>query len=191
MFTTLKGDPALRSVNEAEFCARLARFGFANDAPRHYMLVRHPYARVISFFYDKLRHDLRDREKSSWQYSQRRLFPLAGVSGREDFETIRSALLKIELSAFIEFLPRITANRHLRPQTHIISGVAGLFLRETHFLRMEYDLEALHKIFGVNIRIKRNRTSHPDAPSLLTRNDREILNSVYARDFDALPYESA
>ncbi len=191
MFTTLKKDAALRSISEAGFLRRLAFSRIASAPARHYMVVRHPYDRAISFYYDKLENDLRNPEKNAWQHSQKRLFPLAGVTGAEDFETIRAALMEVSLSAFIEFIPSILKNRHLRPQTALLGGAAGALLTRTVFLRMENDLERLAEIFSVDVGVKRNATLHPEFGRALSREDRRILNAIYKKDFQTLPYDPA
>jgi hypothetical protein len=186
MYSTLAGTAALQEIDEAEF-SRMAAEKIMLRQPL-LIIVRNPYARLASFFADKLRKDL-ERASGSWQFSQLIFFPLVGLTVDDSFETIRQRLKSISFEDFVDYLPHAKANGHLRPQAELLStGDMNLARNTTAFL-METDLDQLWLRLGVPRQERQNATSSRLDPATLSRGRLDLINKIYAADFEAFGYD--
>ncbi len=154
---------------------------------RHVMAVRDPYARLASFFSDKLRHDLR-RSAGEWQYCQRIFFPLVGVDASDSFTEVREALLGISFDEFIDFLPQVRED-HLTPQGALLTAKNLDLSPVTSIFRIEVEASGFWDLVGVKDPPHANRTPSSADPLTLSRERLDIVNSIYADDFIRLGYE--
>ena len=185
MYSSLVSTGRLDEIGNADFAALAAERG---PGLRHLMAVRDPYARLASFFADKLRQDL-ERSSGRFQFCQIIFFPLIDLPRDASFETARDALLAISFDAFIDFLPSICADRHLQPQVALLEA-AGLDLRPfTRTFRVETEAALFWQAIGVPRPPWSNRSRTLPDLGTLTRDRLDIVNSVYADDFDCFGYD--
>lgn len=187
MYSSMVESDALEEIDDAEF-RLLATERVRGPGLRHIMAVRDPYGRLASFFADKLRRNLQ-RNSGSWQFSQLIFFPLVGVSADGPFEAARDALLGISFDAFIDFLPIVCGNGHLRPQVSLLSA-EGLDLRpHTEIFPIETASSHLWQAIGVERPPRANRSEALPDLTMLTRQRLDIVQTVYADDFSSFGYD--
>lgn len=187
MYSSFVETGLLEEVREAPFAALFAE-RCREPGFRHLVAVRNPYARLASFFADKLRRAL-VRPDAPWQFSQIMFFPLVGVSFEDSDQAKRDALLAISFEAFIDFLPQIWGNGHLRPQVMLLY-VEGMDLRPyTKVFPIETEREQLWQALGISSPPWTNYSR--DLPDLsgLSRERLDLINSIYANDFASFGYE--
>ncbi len=186
MYSTMVGTEVLREIGEVEFIIKAAKKLLHQE--RLLIAVRNPYARLASFFADKLRRDL-EREDGGWQFSQVIFFSLVNVTADDSFETIRSRLGSISFEAFVDYLPQVRMNGHLRPQADLLrAGDLDLVSHSTAF-QVETDLQRLWAHLGIRRPQRKNATfSHFD-PAILSQQRLDLINEVYLSDFESFGYE--
>ena len=145
-------------------------------------LVRNPYDRLVSFYFDKLNKSLNDGDYFS--RSQRIFFPiLDDISNASSLEKYQ-ALKAITFNEFIQLLPEIyDKNRHLHPQYWVFKN-----LRVDTFLQIENPAakQFMQENLGVDLKIKANVTQKKDLewePKSIT-----IVNHIYQKDFEKYGY---
>jgi len=154
---------------------------------RHLMAVRDPYARLASFFADKLRRDL-ERNSGAWQFCQMIFFPLLGIGLGDGFETVRDALRSISFEGFIDMLPRVCGNGHLRPQVNLLA-VEGLDLKAcTRIFPIETEAERLWTCLGIARPPRANSSEALPSLESLRRDQLDLVNTLYAEDFESFGY---
>lgn len=187
MYSSMVECGALQEIDELEF-ASLAAERVQGPGLRHLMAVRDPYRRLASFFADKLRRNLQ-RDSGSWQFSQLIFFPLVGASLDDPFEAARDALLGISFDSFVDFLPIVCGNGHLRPQVGLLHS-AGLALQpHTQIFPIETASPRLWEEIGVEGPPRANRSEALPDLTTLTRQRLDIIQAVYADDFSSFGYE--
>lgn len=187
MYSSLVKTGLFDEIGNAAFAA-LAAERCRGRGIRHLMAVRDPYARLASFFADKLRQDL-ERSSGRFQFCQIIFFPLIGLPRDASFEDARDALRAITFDAFIDFLPRIGADRHLQPQAGLLDA-AGSDLRScTRIFRAETEAAMFWQAIGVERPPWSNRSRTLPSIKTLTRDRLDIINSVYAADFACFGYD--
>lgn len=179
-------ESGLEEIDAAAFCARVKRDA-REPGFRHLMAVRDPYARLGSFFADKLRRNL-ERSSGNWQFCQMIFFPLVGVRLGDSFETARDALRSISFERFIEMLPSVCGNGHLRPQATLLD-VGGLDLKAcTHVFPIESAAERLWSHLGVERPPRANSSTEAPDMGSLRREQLDVINAIYAEDFTCFGY---
>jgi hypothetical protein len=141
--------------------------------------VRHPAARVVSVWRDKLVAPPRTENQA------RILERCPGLS------------TGMSLSAFIDWLGRTVPQRqyidkHWRPQHHFISARSGELAvdRLIRCERLDIDLKDIADRIGPIDDLRWiNRTSGTGGDLSLSDADHRIIRDVYARDFELLGYE--
>lgn len=189
MYSSL-GDAGLIEIEDRQLIeiAKIPNF-------RHLVLIRNPYKRLTSFFADKLRTNLRRAagewhcDSGEWQYCQRIFFPLAGVTQDDSFNTIRDGLLSITFEEFVESLPVISWENHLKPQVNLLNeNVLGLV--DTHeIFRMETDIEIFWDLISVVDPPHSNKSNEAPDIQNLEKEHIEIINNEYKNDFLRFNYE--
>lgn len=186
MYSSMMAIPTLREIGELEFTSKAADALGRNE--QLLMAVRNPYARLSSFFADKLRHNL-EREEGSWQFSQLMFFPLVGVTVNDSFAAIKQALQSISFEAFIDYLPHVWRNGHLRPQAELLrAGQLDLALHTCYF-PIETDGSKFWSHLGISEPPQMNTTFSRFDSLTLSRARLDSINDIYADDFAAFGYE--
>ena len=145
-------------------------------------LVRNPYDRSASFYFDKLHKSLDDSDY--FVRSQRIFFPVLGLekaSAKEKY----TALKAIDFNQFIELLPEIyDKNRHLHPQHWVFEP-----MKIKRFLQIEKekDQQLMQDELDIDLKIKANVTQKDDLP--WKPESRKIVNEIYKKDFDEYGYK--
>ena len=187
MYSSLVETGRLDEIGNAAFAA-LAAERCRGGGIHHLMAVRDPYARLASFFADKLRQDL-ERSSGRFQFCQIIFFPLINLPRDANFEQARDALRAISFDAFIDFLPRICADQHLQPQAGLLDA-AGVDLGScTRIFRVETEAAMFWQAIGVPRPPWSNRSRTLPSVKTLTRERLDIVNSVYAADFTCFGYD--
>lgn len=187
-----------RQTDKASFARLLLRK--VGLGPSAFLLVRNPYARVVSFFADKFRrHPALEREREfeefeGWQACQRMFFAPFGIDPAQSPEAISHALEAVSFSDVVDTLPdRYRRDPHLRPQ-HEIETISWRGLPQ----RVAFDglvpIEQMDPVLmrdrlGVDVGQSRNRTQRAPYTSHLTPQILSTLNTLYADDFERYGYQ--
>jgi hypothetical protein len=162
---------------------------------RHYMLVRDPYARLASFYSNKIAETgRRVAGGHRWQLCQRIFFPHVGVSGDEDPLEIDARLKALPFERFVGLLERVAwLDHHLIPQAESrwrrVRGTRfGVRLPVHRFLKMESDLDCLRSVLRLDLTIRENASETRAVDALFTPQMRAVVQRVYERDFVELGY---
>lgn len=162
---------------------------------RHLVLIRNPYNRLTSFFADKLRTNLRREagewhcDSGEWQFCQRIFFPLAGVRQDDSFNTIRDGLLSITFEEFVESIPVISWENHLKPQVNLLKGNVLTIVNNYEIFRMETDIENFWNLIGITNPPHSNKSNGAPDIKILGKEHIEIINNEYSDDFSRLNYD--
>jgi hypothetical protein len=162
---------------------------------RHYMLARDPYARLLSFYFNKLAIAEENLALARrWQHCQRVFFPSLGLTGSEDGASIGDRLRGISFERFVTLLDEVAwKDDHLLPQVESRRRrLRGTRLCVTlpldRVLRMETDIGLLASELGLDVRVRENRSEGPADVSLFTPAALTVVNRIYDRDFAELGY---
>ncbi len=176
----------------------------------HYLLVRNPYEKIVSFYKDKfLKLYSSDSELQS---SQKILLPYLGIDEKIDSKTqIKDKLINTSFDDFIYMLPKIyNADLHLTPQHWVMypllfkttattknqnqpiiqpRKIKRLSFRHIKILKIENTAEM--KIFSAkinfDINIKKYHTQEIKDPNI-SSDSIKIINQIYAKDFEIFGY---
>ena len=164
---------------------------------RHFLLVRDPYKRAVSFYKDKFRQVPLDKwlTYDELQSCQRLFCPHIDLTPNDSPAEIRHKLLSVSFAQFINLLPQVyQRDAHLRPQTQLIMiffrGMP-IKLKFDRILKVELadDLAYLQDELSIDLSKRHNSTHkiqlpNPWDPSLLA-----VVNNLYRADFEAFNYE--
>lgn len=175
-------ESSLGSINEDDFSLKLK-----SGAYSHFMAVRDPYARLASFFADKLRESV-ERNVGEWQPSQKIFFPFIGVAVGDPLRKVRDALLGISFDEFVDYLPHLR-EEHLVTQSNLFEA-GGIDLKPlTRIFRIETEVARLWRLLGIEEPPHANKTSmRPDVLSL-SRERLDVVNEIYSIDFLNFGYQ--
>lgn len=201
MYSSLLAQPNLTPVGRGKHIEeRLKQLIWRRESSRvHYLLVRNPYSRTISFFQDKFRFNLKRGRKSrlyaEWQKCQKLFFPHAGVKKNDRYEEIVDKLLSFEFPNFIELLPELwRMDDHLIPQCCVFLGRIKFVMRSNLFsniIRMENrdELNSMATELNIDLGMRRNTTAPQAIGEWFTPDQYKIINSVYEDDFNQFNYQ--
>ncbi|MDR9400936.1 MAG: sulfotransferase family 2 domain-containing protein [Psychroflexus sp.] len=147
-----------------------------------YALVRDPYDRLESFYFDKLHKSLDDTDY--FVRSQRIFFSVMNLEGSTAKEK-HEALKEIDFPKFIELLPEIyDRNRHLHPQYWMFKNT-----KYKRFLKIEHhqDQDMMRKKLNIDLNIKANVTDKQNID--WQKNMIEVVNKIYNEDFRLFDYQ--
>ena len=149
---------------------------------RKFGLVRDPYDRLVSFYFDKLHKSLDDSDY--FVRSQRIFFPVLGLEKASPIEKYQ-ALKAIDFNKFIGLLPEIhDKNRHLHPQHWVFEK-----LNMDKFLQIENEKaqQLMQDELDIDLQIKANVTQKDDIQWQPW--SRKMVNEIYQKDFEEYGYE--
>jgi hypothetical protein len=195
LYSSLCRQADLHPIGEA----RMVREILLGGRHRHLMFVRHPHDRLVSAYVDKFQTHPRwlgTPRFEGWQKIQHRYLKELGVDVDAGDEFIKDALLKVDFGTFIERLPRLfMRDAHLRPQHHRMSlairmRVRVAPLRIDELIRIEeIDHRRIRDDLGIELdTIRENATTHGPSSEYFTPRLREVVDRIYAKDFDLLGY---
>lgn len=148
---------------------------------KRFGLVRDPYERLVSFYFDKLNKSLDDT--NSFVRSQHIFFPVLNIEKASSLEKYR-ALKAIDFNEFIKLLPDIyDKNRHLHPQHWVFAC-----LKINRFLQIENQTSQyfIQNDLDIDISIKANVTQKDTFR--WNSESRKIVNTIYNKDFKKYGY---
>jgi hypothetical protein len=198
MFSTLKAQARLRPAGRGE----LWRHALAQRLPLvpvepHYLIVRDPFARIESFYRDKILQDPSLRGPfgyDDWQHCQRLLFPHIGVTREHAPHEIAARLRALPFERFLDVLPSVyRGDAHLAPQAETrwvrLAGPLRLALRFERVFRMERpgDLEALAKL-GIDLSTPANSTAEVEFAPRWSPARRALVARLYRGDLESFGY---
>jgi hypothetical protein len=137
-----------------------------------YLIIRHPFERIVSCFYDKCRVHCQNNFKI--QESQVLFANILGL--KSPFH-----LQSISFEIWIEKIDRMKIDPHLLPQTYNIENIVN----NIKLIMMEKDLSILGKIIDEDFSKKENSTKHPSWEFLIPKNMRKSIYNIYITDFNA------
>ena len=165
----------------------------------HYLLVRNPYARIESFFKEKLRKCiLKATETPPYQLKlhQQIFYPFLSLEIGDDVKDIQKRFLELTFDEFVKLLPKVfDKDTHLKPQSQALrTQVKDLFyihIKYTKILKIEdrVALEFLKNELALDMEIRINKTTDKFEEIKWDRELREIVNSIYIEDFKNFGYE--
>ena len=208
MFSSLtwlsRNSPAVMEIEQlSQIFAKPQSIFFKN----HYLLVRNPYKKIISFYKDRFYFvslTQKNNPCSPWQGVQKMIFPYLGIDEKRDS---REQILKKWNISFVDFvsniLPKIyKMNGHLTPQHWIFylrkrekgeiiitSTKKHPIFKNVEIIKIE-DREALTKFcekIGYDVNRKIHNTQKIEDPEL-TPDVIKIINKIYKDDFKIFGY---
>ncbi|MAN58635.1 MAG: hypothetical protein CMC08_02235 [Flavobacteriaceae bacterium] len=162
----------------------------------HYLVVRNPYDRLESFFKNKFRKNIHEREIERWEHCQRIFFPQMGLSNNVNYLENKAAFLKVTFEMFIKMLPLVyTHDAHLIPQSQseVLKLPKGNFrIKYTSVYKMELPkhLEILAKNLEIDLGHPLNPTKPTDNVVQWTPELRKIVAKLYEDDFRNYGYKT-
>ena len=148
---------------------------------KRFGLVRDPYERLASFYFDKLHKSLDDSDY--FVRSQQIFFSVLGVekaSSTEKYQSLRA----VDFNRFIELLPEVyDKNRHLHPQHWVFDKV-----RIDKFLQIEKESaqQLMQDKLDIDLNIRANVTKKDDLQ--WNSSSIKIVNEIYQKDFENYDY---
>lgn len=200
MYSTLKHQKNIERLvisNKTKYTIILNQW-LAKDL-KFYLIVRNPYDKIESFFKDKFRQSLNhDENNCVWQASQEIFFPYLDIEESMSPETIKNKFKDTSFSNMIAILPEVyLLDGHLQPQYKEANLVIILWkftiqvpirIKKVFKLESLKDLNMLNKIFGIDTNIKVNITSEVREELMWTKQDLQIVNKLYRKDFKRFKY---
>lgn len=166
---------------------------------RHFktwLVVRNPYARIISCFKDKYRKQpMRIAENNfHWQMCHDVVFERRGVPLSASDEAKAAALLEMTFEDFIQLLPIIyPLDEHFHPQawlTKLRMGSQRVAKWPVHRVAQMEDVEMLRLIPGIDLSKQTNSTGHIKKDFEWSDETRQIVRDIYRADFALGAYEA-
>ena len=198
--TLLNREPHLSSVDvcKLRFGTYLRNYRKFRRHP-HFLLVRNPYDRLVSFFKDKLRKNIEQntRPYEKMQKSQKLFCAHLAITSNDTSTIIQERLSNLSFVEFIKILPKVyNLDEHLYPQwwtSRICFMNLSLFpFKATRVLKVESvdDLEFLHKDLGIDLSTKLNHTGDVRFTESWSQDSRRIVNRLYQKDFLTFGYST-
>ena len=176
---------------------------------KHYLLVRNPYTRIVSFYKNKFQGASKrafNREFFQFEYSQKLFFTHLNINSDDTNDVIASKLCSLSFVDFIRLLPQYyQKDYHMHPQSRVFYSkiknrmVPLVFNKFSRVMSLKFkiqiikieDLEkmnALAKKIDLDLSIKKNQTQSIKTPAL-TPETIKIINKIYYNDFILFGYK--
>lgn len=199
MYTTLLAQPSLALSAPRTFLPWVIANRGLSRRFRHYLLVRSPQRRLVSFFRDKFRQDphfyTEGRAYSEWQDCQRIFFSALGISPDHSPIMIRECLLATSFDHFMEILPDVyRLEAHLTPQYAAMQlswhGIRVAHLNPDRVLKIERkeDLAFIERVLALDISRAHNTTAKCDETIAVTGRHSDIIRALYRDDLERYGY---
>jgi len=164
---------------------------------KFYFIVRDPYKRLESFYRDKFyaHPNENDETRSDWQFGQLLVLESLGHKADKNDPSLKVKLLAVTFSEVVSLLPKINLiEAHLTPQSNLLKYrfmKKDLKLKMERILKMEHksDLNFLENELKINLGVRINQTRDLKVEINYTKEDIDIINSVYHEDFKLFSYE--
>lgn len=195
MYSTLLAQPQLTVVHRRHEL----RDVLTEQSPPitdHYLLVRDPYARLLSFHADKFLVHPPGEQEATVQGSHRVFFDVLGVETMAADE--RAAVFRA--TGFERFVGLLTpgliaSNVHLVPQSHTLALPTDLRERQAmarlwrpgRVLKMEEHLHVLQAL-GIDVDLRINATPHAAVGEAYSPDSYARVNDLYREDFRRFGY---
>ncbi|TGO03178.1 hypothetical protein PN36_11450 [Candidatus Thiomargarita nelsonii] len=164
----------------------------------HFLLVRDPYKRLVSFYKDKFRQQPLHKwlTYDELQICQRLFCPYIQINPYSSPADIREKLLSVSFTQFINLLPQVYhLDDHLRPQTRLtmmfFHGIPIGSIKFERILKVESsdDMAYLQDELSIGLSKKYNNTDKILLPNPWSPALRAVVNNLYQADFEAFNYE--
>ena len=176
---------------------------------KHYLLVRNPYTRIVSFYKNKFQGASKrafNREFFQFEYSQKLFFTHLNINSNDSNDVIASKLCSLSFVDFIRLLPQYyQRDFHMHPQSRIFYyKIKPRWFRwflvplqryiikfKIQIIKIE-DLEkmnALAKKIDLDMSVKKNNTQSIKTPAL-TPETIKIIKKIYYDDFILFGYKT-
>ena len=124
MYTTMCHQKNYRIISEKKMFFKTWSRKLYMDIHKHYLIVRNPYRKLISFYQDKFhQHPVKARgilHYHRWENSQKIFFPYLDIKLETSPNDIRTRLINVDFDCFIKLLPKVyLQDPHLWPQYYI------------------------------------------------------------------------
>lgn len=201
LYTLLYYEPSLQLVRPKNMRVIKAHAFLDRFTPfrlrHHFLLVRDPYKRAVSFYKNKFRQVPLHKwvTYDELQNCQRIFGPHIDIAPDQSPAEIRHKLLNVSFAQFINLLPQVYQHDdHLHRQTELMTiffrGIP-IKLKFDRILKVELadDLAYLQDELSIDLCKIHNSTHkiqlpNPWNPSLLA-----VVNNLYRADFEAFNYE--
>ncbi len=170
---------------------------------KHYLLVRNPYTRIISFYKDKMQQLTKMQlNKTSFEFqdAQKMFFTSLNIDSNDSKDVIIS---KLSNTSFVDFI-RLLPNHYLKDSHTHLQGKAFfqkkrrfyssltsyIFKFKIQIIKIE-NLEKMNifaKKIDLDMSLKKNSTQSIETPNL-TPETIKIINKIYYDDFTLFGYE--
>jgi len=167
---------------------------------KHFLIVRNPHRKLISFYQDKFRvfpSEARDDFSwHQWESSHKVFPPHLGINRTTSAVEIMEKLIDVRLDRFIDLLSKVyLLEPHLWPQNYIRNLMYGrIVLHQIHFdqvLKMEStdDMCFMAYELGLNLSKKYRSTHAAPIQTYFSSTRVEEANKIYKQDFQLYNYE--
>ncbi|MEB3356993.1 MAG: sulfotransferase family 2 domain-containing protein [Synechococcales bacterium] len=199
MYSTMTNQTGLRLCPGRELMKITYARRLGLCAASHYLIVRNPYHRLISFYKNKFQTNplkaAAPLPYSKWQHSQRIFFPFLNITRETPADEIKDKLLHVRFDQFVQILPSVyRLDGHLSPQYQVrFICHRGLRLGQIKFtaiLKMEAseDLNYLSQDLHLDLSQKHNQTGTAHLSDYFTSDLLRIVNDLYFEDFSRYGY---
>lgn len=201
MYSTLKAQAPLQELFPGRRTfIRLLADQWRLRPLKKYLLVRHPEARIRSFFKDKFRQHPQDclaqdfADFREWQHNQRIFFPALGLDVTTEHAVIAQALLNTSFEQFLQLLPgHYLKDPHLQPQVTVLEFRYPNYtfhFQPDGILKMETTSpETLQQTLGINPGIRKNKTQKTET-LFISEQAKALLQDLYQADYQTFNYEA-
>lgn len=194
MYSLLSSQAGLQPLSSQKFSlGHYLRLRSRQPKMPHYLLVRHPYRRVVSAYKNKLL-GLAHHAPEPWKEMEKvrqHIVLLLGLSPDTAPEAMHEALLAVSFGRFVAMLPSLSLlDPHFSPQKNsawVFARNRPLFLYPiTRLLHMESprDLAFMQDKLGIDVSNKENSSDHHQLSDPWSFTLKGVVRRVYREDFE-------
>ena len=199
MSTTLSAQENLEKIDLKQVIRYKIKNKIHSKRSIHYLIVRNPYHRLISFFQEKFsyfpRISSKLEKKIVWQDCHKLFFPYLEITKDLPSGEIADRLSNFNFIDFINILPSTyLKDGHITPQCHLktLKGrqifIPSFFFSKIVQIEKKHELEKMGIEYQLDLREKQNTTQEQKVENWFTTRQFEIVNSIYKKDFEYYNY---